>query len=98
MKFAIGTKKKMTQLFTEEGLAVPGTVIQVDKLVITQIKTEKKDGYNAVQVGFGKKNPKNISQAIKGHFKKALGDDSQNFRHLKEFRVSAEELANFKVG
>ncbi len=100
MKFAIGIKKGMAQIFTEEGRAIPGTVIQAGDLVVTQIKNEKTDGYDAIQVGFGAKNPKNVSKSLVGHMKQALAEKegSTPFRYLREFRLPAEEIAKFKVG
>jgi large subunit ribosomal protein L3 len=94
MKFILGVKKNMTQVFDDQGCVQPVTVLEAGPIVITQIKTEKTDGYNAVQVGFGAKKEKNINQAIKGHVK-GLG----NFRFFKEFRIEDEkDLVNLKVG
>ncbi len=90
MKFILGTKEKMTQVFDKNGLAQPVTVLQVGPVVITQIKDVDKDGYVAIQVGFGKKNEKNINKAQKGHMK-----DLGNFRYLKEFRL--KNTGEFKV-
>ena len=72
----------MSQVWDEDGRVTPVTVIAVGPNVVTQVKTEEKDGYSAVQVGWGSRNPKNISKAVKGHIKE-LG----NFKGLKEFRV-----------
>ena len=84
----------MTQVFDAKGNVVPVTVLEAGPVVITQIKTEKTDGYNAVQVGFGVKKEKNINKATKGHCK-GLG----NFRFLKEFCIENEkDLAGMKVG
>jgi large subunit ribosomal protein L3 len=94
MKFILGVKKNMTQVFDEKGNVCPVTVLEAGPIVITQIKTVATDGYDAIQVGFGTKKEKNISKAIKGHVK-GLG----NFRFIKEFRVEDEKvLANLKVG
>ena len=82
MRFILGTKLNMSQVWGEDGKVRPVTVISVDPNVITQVKTEEKDGYSAVQVGWGSRNPKNISKAVKGHIK-----DLGNFKGLKEFRV-----------
>ncbi len=81
----------MTEYFTEDGKVVPATLIAAGPTVVTQVKTKDSDGYTAVQVGFGDRNPKNISKAVKGHVKE-LG----NFRHIKEFRI--EGAADCKVG
>ncbi|MCR4330635.1 MAG: 50S ribosomal protein L3 [Patescibacteria group bacterium] len=90
MKFILGTKEEMSQIFTEDGNALPVTLLSAGPVVVTQIKTDEKDGYEAVQVGYGIKNPRNINKAQKGHFK-GLG----NFRYVKEFRTAPGEM---KVG
>ncbi|MEI6190986.1 MAG: 50S ribosomal protein L3 [bacterium] len=94
MKFILGVKKNMTQVFDDKGNVVPVTVLEATPIVVTQVKTVATDGYNAVQVGYGEKKEKNISKAIKGHLK-GLG----NFKFIKEFRIEDEkDLAKFKVG
>ena len=80
----IGKKVGMTQIFNEEGLAVPVTVIKVDPLVVTQVKTEATDGYNAIQVGTVAAKEKHLTKAQIGHFAK---NNLENFRHLQEFRI-----------
>ena len=72
----------MTEIFTAEGKAHPATVIQVGPVVVTQIKTKEKDGYSAVQFGYGVKRESLMKKAQKGHFKE-LG----NLRHTREVRV-----------
>ncbi len=91
MKFILATKEKMTQVFDENGLVQPVTVLQAGPVVITQIKDVDKDGYVAVQVGFREKKEKNINKAQKGQFK-----DLGNFRYLKEFRL--KDIGEYKVG
>jgi large subunit ribosomal protein L3 len=94
MKFILGVKKNMTQVFDEKGNVVPVTVLEAGPIVITQIKTVATDGYDAIQVGFGEKKAKNINKAIKGHIK-----DLGNFKFLKEFRIEdVKDIANMKVG
>ncbi len=89
----IGKKVGMTQIFDEQGLAIPVTVIKVDETVVTQVKTVETDGYNAIQVGTIAAKEKHLTKAELGHFKKnSLG----NFRHLQEFRV--ENPQDYKVG
>ncbi|MHB1316963.1 MAG: 50S ribosomal protein L3 [Minisyncoccota bacterium] len=90
MKFILGTKVNMTQIFDEAGIVHPVTVIKTGPNVVTQIKNSVKDGYTAIQVGFGSRNPKNISKAVKGHVKE-LG----SFAHIKEFRTEGGE---YKIG
>ena len=80
----IGKKVGMTQIFNEEGLAVPVTVIKVDPIVVTQVKTVETDGYNAIQVGTVVAKEKHLTKAQVGHFAK---NKLENFRHLQEFRV-----------
>lgn len=91
MKFILGTKLNMSQVWDEKGQVRPVTVVAASAVVITQVKTAEKDGYSAVQVGWGERNPKNISKPVKGHIKN-LG----NFAGLKEFRV--DSLPEMKVG
>jgi len=94
MKFILGVKKNMTQVFDEKGNVIPVTVLEASPIIVTQVKTVATDGYNAVQVGYGERKEKNISKAVKGHVK-GLG----NFKFIKEFRIEDEkDLANFKVG
>lgn len=71
MKGLIGTKIGMTSIFNEDGNVVPCTVIEAGPCVVTQIKTKDKDGYDAVQIGYGDKKEKNTSKALKGHFENA---------------------------
>jgi large subunit ribosomal protein L3 len=67
----IGKKIGMTSIYSAEGKATPCTVIEAGPCVVTQVKTEEKDGYKSVQLGFGDKREKNTSAALQGHFKKA---------------------------
>lgn len=90
MKAILGRKVGMTQLYIE-GKAIPVTVIQAGPCYITQMKTEQKDGYNAVQLGY--KNVKKASKPISSHFKKA---DLNPMRYLREFRV--DSLEGYEIG
>lgn len=85
----LGTKVGMTHLFTEEGRMVPVTVIQAGPVYVTQIKTTDKDGYSAVQVGFGEAKEKKLTFPKFGHLKKA--GVTQNLKTLREFRVDATD-------
>ena len=67
----IGRKIGMTSIYSAEGKAMPCTVIEAGPCVVTQIKTQDRDGYEAVQLGFGDRKDKNTPNALKGHFKKA---------------------------
>ncbi len=89
-KFILGTKLNMTQVFDEKGVVHPVTAIKAGPIFVTQVKTKKSDGYNAIQVGFGTKNPKNINKAVKGHVKEL------NPVVLREYRTDSEPT--FKVG
>lgn len=91
MKFILGKKIEMTQIWREDKL-IAVTKVQVGPCTVVQVKDEKKDGYKAVQVGYGVKKEKNIKKPQIGHFK---GLD--NFRYLKEFRLNKEET-NLKRG
>lgn len=85
----------MTQVFDEEGLAVPVTVIELLPLTVTQVKTGDNDGYTAVQVGYVEGKEKHLTRARQQHLKK---NNLPLFRRLKEFRVSAEEVTGYNVG
>lgn len=94
MKKAImGTKIGMTQIFDENGRAVPVTVIQADPNVVVQVKTEEKEGYNAVQVAFGKIRERLVNRPRAGVFAKA-GVEPKRF--LKEFRLENAAEMNVK--
>ncbi|MCR9172014.1 MAG: 50S ribosomal protein L3 [bacterium] len=67
----IGRKIGMTSVYSAEGKAMPCTVIEAGPCVVTQVKTQDRDGYEAIQLGFGERKEKNTPNALKGHFKKA---------------------------
>jgi large subunit ribosomal protein L3 len=67
----IGRKIGMTSIFSAEGKSLPCTLIEAGPCVVTQVKTTDRDGYEAVQIGFGNRKEKNTPNALKGHFKKA---------------------------
>lgn len=89
----IGKKLGMTQVFDEQGLAIPVTVIKVEPLTVTQIKTTDTDGYNAIQTAYEPAKEKHLTKAEIGHFAK---NKLENFRHLQEFRVDNPEA--FEIG
>jgi len=91
----LGRKIGMTRIFTDDGDTVPVTVLDVSNNRIAQIKTPDTDGYSAVQVAYGKRRPSRVRKPQAGHFAKAGVEAGQV---LREFRASAEELANVKVG
>lgn len=82
----IGKKKEMTQLFTDDGTVVPVTIVETHPCVVTQVKTIEKDGYTAVQLGFG--NSRKMSQPLRGHLKKSKLKDVEV---LMEFRITDPE-------
>ena len=92
-KGIIGKKIGMTQIFAENGNVVPVTVIEAGPCAVVQKKTVENDGYDAVQLGFGKVTEKHLTKAELGHFKKA---GVENKKHLKEFRL--DDAASMNVG
>lgn len=91
----VGRKCGMTRVFTEAGVSVPVTVIEVDPNRITQIKTVDTDGYQAVQVTTGERRASRVGKAMAGHFAKASVAAG---RGVWEFRVSGDEAASLAVG
>jgi large subunit ribosomal protein L3 len=81
----IGRKIGMTSIYSAEGKAMPCTVIEAGPCVVTQVKTEDRDGYEAVQLGFGDRKEKNTPNALKGHFKKAKTDPKAKLAEFKGF-------------
>ncbi len=97
MKGIIGKKVGMTQIFDEKGQVIPVTVIQAGPCYVTQIRTEDKDGYLAVQLGFEELPPKRngdsrLTQPKRGHLKRN-GMDLPDLRYLREFRVRSLDVA-----
>lgn len=101
MKFILGRKLNMTQIYDSTGSVIPVTAVTVRGNVVTQVRTKDNDGYEAVQVGEGTRNPNRINKAQKGHFKE-LG----SFATVREFRIDSPvqkvgdkiELSQFKPG
>ena len=90
-KAILATKVGMTQIFNEDGVLTPVTVLQAGPCVVTQVKTQDNDGYSAVQVGFSDKREKLVNKPVKGHFDKA-GVSYKRF--VREFKLEgAEEMA-----
>jgi large subunit ribosomal protein L3 len=87
MKFIIGEKQEMTQVFTEDGKAHPATILTVSPVVVTQIRENEKDGYSAVQVGYGTRKEKHTAKAQIGH-----AGTYGFFRGFKEFRFLQGEI------
>jgi len=91
----IGLKSGMTRIFTEEGRSVPITVVKVEPNRVTQIKTEKSDGYNAIQVTCGVRRANLINKPTAGRLAKAGVETGRNF---VEFRLDESEVKEAKLG
>ncbi len=89
----LGRKIGMTQVWDEDDNVVPVTVVQAGPCVVSQVKSEATDGYDAVQIGFGEIKPSRVNKPMKGHFAKA---GVEPMRYLREVRV--ENAADHKVG
>ncbi|NEP67339.1 MULTISPECIES: 50S ribosomal protein L3 [Moorena] len=89
----LGTKLGMTQVFDEEGRAIPVTVVKAGPCTVTQIKTNQTDGYNAIQIGYDQVKPKAINKPEIGHLAKS---SAPPLRHLREYRV--DDTSNFELG
>jgi large subunit ribosomal protein L3 len=87
-KGLMGKKLGMTGLFATDGRVIPVTVIQAGPCVVTQIKTQATDGYNALQLGFEEVKVRHVTQPLQGHFRKS---GEACFRHLQEFAVDHPE-------
>ena len=96
-KAILGKKIGMTQIFLADGRLVPVTVVEAGPCVVTQVKTAKTDGYEAIQVGFGELSEQRAKKLLNkpelGHFKKA---EVAPTRYLREFRF--EDISSYKVG
>ena len=90
MKFILARKKGMTQVFTEDGRALAGTILSAGPIFVTQVKNADSDGYSAVQVGFETQKESRVSKPVLGHLK------GKAFKALKEFRV--ENAGDLAVG
>ncbi len=96
MKFILGRKLNMTQIYDASGAAIPVTLVAARGNIVTQVRTKEADGYEAVQVGEGSRNPVRVNKAQKGQWK-----DLGSFAALSEFRLSPSSLLptpSFKVG
>jgi large subunit ribosomal protein L3 len=91
----IGRKRGMTRVFTQEGDAIPVTVIEVDPNRITQVKSEEQDGYRSIQVTFGQRRGSLVNKPLSGHFAKAGVEAGEG---LWEFRLPSGEGADLATG
>ena len=89
----LGNKIGMTQIFDESGNIIPVTILKVGPCIVTQIKTEAKDGYNSIQIGYGNTSSKSLTQPELGHLQKSK---IQPLKYLKEFRTNDQD--EFTVG
>lgn len=89
----LGKKVGMTRVYDEVGQAVPVTVIEAGPCKVLQVKTEAKDGYKAIQVGFGDKKASRVNKAIAGHLKKSQSD---GYYFIREFRVEDDSV--YEIG
>ena len=90
----LGNKIGMTQIFDESGNIIPVTILKVGPCIITQVKTVLKDGYNSIQIGYGRVSTKSLTQPELGHLQKS---NIQPLKYLKEFRIT-ENDHEFQVG
>ncbi|MEJ7139265.1 50S ribosomal protein L3 [Amphibiibacter pelophylacis] len=91
----LGRKVGMMRLFTDDGDTIPVTVLDVSNNRVSQVKTEANEGYNAIQVAYGVRKSSRVTQPQRGHFAKASVEAGQLVR---EFHLSAEELASYPAG
>jgi large subunit ribosomal protein L3 len=95
-KGLFGTKVGMTQIFDEQGQAIPVTVVQVEPCRVVQKKTSATDGYEAIQVGIGTAKPQRVNKPLKGHFARANVEPA---RYLREIRIEdSEVMQGLEVG
>ncbi len=106
MKGLLGIKLGMSQVFDEKGVVTPVTIVQAGPCYVTQVKTDNKDGYSAIQVGFGEVSEKRLTGGEKGHLGLLRSDKKHphrkksnsipSVRHLREFRT--KNITEYKVG
>tara|TARA_B100000700_G_scaffold85947_1_gene96589 strand:- start:928 stop:1560 length:633 start_codon:yes stop_codon:yes gene_type:complete len=96
MSGLIGKKIGMTSIFDDNGRIRPCTVIEAGPCTITQIKDQKKDGYNAIQLSYDELSKKKVNKPISGHFKKSSSQPKKKIVEFKNFR--SKELKLFKLG
>lgn len=93
MAVLLGRKIGMTQVFNDNGRQIPVTVMEAGPVYVTQIKTEEKDGYNAIQLGFGELKKNRMNKPLEGHFKKA---GTEPLKRLIEMRV--DDVSGYELG
>lgn len=95
MKGLIGRKLGMTQIFNEQGVMIPVTVLEVGPCYVAQVKTSASDGYAAIQLGFEQTRERKLSGGERGHLKRAKVDP---LRILREFRIKDDEVESYRLG
>ena len=100
MKFILATKENMTRIFADDGRAYAGTILAVDPVTVTQVKSAAgADGYTAVQVGMGERKTKNITKAVLGHTKGKGYEAIREFRGAEGVEVGSQiDASTFAVG
>jgi len=93
MKGILGRKVGMTQIFDESGKVIPVTILEAGPCFVTQIRTKERDGYQAIQLGFGEVNPKRLNRPERGHLKKT---ELPPLRYLREIRV--DDISSYHEG
>nr|QCI05230.1 ribosomal protein L3 [Centroceras clavulatum] len=91
----LGTKIGMTQIFNNEGNAIPITILKIGPCFVTQLKTNEKNGYQAVQIGYQEINPKKLTKATIGHLKKAK---VKPLKYLHEYQCKLQDLKELQLG
>src|SRR6266508_1310400 len=94
VKGILGAKLGMTQLWDENNRVVPVTVVQAGPCVVTQVRTPDKDGYSAVQLGYGAIDPRKVNQPLSGHFAKSGAAPRRNLVELRTTDASEYELGS----
>jgi large subunit ribosomal protein L3 len=89
----LGNKIGMTQIFDKSGNIIPVTILKVGPCVVTQIKTTEKDGYDSIQIGYGRVSSKSLTQPQLGHLQKS---NIQSLKYLKEYRIKKD--STFQIG
>jgi large subunit ribosomal protein L3 len=92
MKFILGTKENMTEYFSEDGMVIPVTIVSIPPATVTRVFEKSKDGYDAVQIGFGVKKKQKINKAQLGQMKGGF------YQILKEFRLKTGDVSKVKEG
>jgi large subunit ribosomal protein L3 len=95
MKGMIGKKVGMTQIFDEQGNVIPVTVIQAGPCYVTQVRNSERDGYVAIQLGFGETKPSRVTKGQLGHLQK---NSLPALKYLREFRVQSDDLVDVAEG